>query len=297
MRELSIIVTCTGRKTLVPGPGLSARDLPGVSLARRSDIWRDRVLGAPGPRRRLRDLYKGDAWKRSILLERHAASVGFRPTLYVASAGLGLRHVESEAPGYAATFTLTHEDAVARTRLDAERWWAERCVDAGATTIAELPSAPTMVVMSAAYSAPLRGDISRLAQSNPNVLVVGGEGEVAGARRLPGNRSLRTELGGTMMSLNQRIAAAWLERLDGRDLLAEDAFPEWYAWEAEVAKPEVWDRRPMSDDSVMTAIRSMRTANPRLSRSEALRTLRSSGFACEQSRFGRLFARAMEVTR
>lgn len=294
MSQLSIVVTCTDRKTLPPAPGLSARELPEGSLPERADMWRARVHSCDAERRTLRDLYKGEAWKCSLDLEKSAAALGLAPTTYVASAGLGLRQIDDVSPGYAATFATGHADSVVKRAGDAHQWWSALAAAPTALALADLPERPTLIVLSAAYSAPLADDLRALAAKNPDVLVVGGGQPVPRAKHVVANRALRAELRGTAMSLNQRIAQAWLNRLNGRPLTAPELFPEWDHWVDQVQQHETWNRTSMSDEAVIQAIRSMIDANQRLTWSPALRQLRDSGYACEQKRFKRLFTKASE---
>lgn len=294
MGQLSIVVTCTDRKTLSPASGLSARELPQGSLPERADTWRARLHSFDGERRTLRDLYKGEAWRRSLDVEKKATELDLAPTMYVASAGLGLCQVDDVAPGYAATFATGHADSVAERAGDARHWWSALSAGPTALALADLPRRPTLIVLSAAYAAPLADDLRALASTNPEVLVVGAVQPIPGARHVVANRALRAELRGTAMSLNQRMARAWLERLDGRPLTAPELFPEWERWVDRVRQPETWDRTPMSDEMAIKAIRSMIAANDRLTWSPALRQLRDSGYACEQKRFKKLFTKASE---
>lgn len=295
MQELSIVVTCTARKVLAPSPGLRAGELSDESVSRRAAIWLEHFHRTSGPLRPLRELYKGEAWQQSLELERRATLAGFRPILYVASAGLGLRRADSEAPGYSATFTMGHADSVAANTADAARWWGALCEAQDALRLSSLPDVPTLVVLSAAYAGPLRRDVADLARTNSDVLVVGGGAPVSGTKHLTANRALRFVLGGSAMSINQRIAGAWIDRLGGRALTTSDAFREWDSWVAQVQRVETWDRHPMSDDAVTAAIRSMLTTSPNIAWSPALRALRSSGFACEQKRFKKLFMLVSEA--
>jgi hypothetical protein len=296
LQELSIVVTCTGRKVLAPSPELHAGDLPDESVSRRAEVWLERLHRTSSPLRALRELYKGEAWQQSLELERRATLAGFKPVLYVASAGLGLRRTDSKAPGYSATFTMGHADSVAANTADAARWWGALCEAHGVLKLSSLPDVPTLVVLSAAYAGPLRHDVADLARKNPDVLVVGGGAPVPGTKHLTANRALRFALGGSAMSINQRIAGAWIDRLGGRSLTTSDAFAEWDSWVAQVQRVESWDRHPMSDDAVTAAIRSMLTTSPSIAWSPALRALRSSGFACEQKRFKNLFTLVTEAS-
>ncbi|MGW6004361.1 hypothetical protein ACWFNS_09240 [Oerskovia enterophila] len=96
------------------------------------------------------------------------------------------------------------------------------------------------------------------------------------------------------MSLNQRMAAAWLEKLNGRALTDTRLFSEWTAWERVVQRPEAWGRQTLTDDLVIRKIETLLSVDEQISASRALRILRDSGFACEQKRFARLFGFATE---
>jgi hypothetical protein len=229
-------------------------------------------------------------------LSRHAAAAGFAPKVFVASAGLGLRTLDDEGPAYQATFGSMSADSVAEDDEGRGVWWRALQDLAGAHAITELPLGPTLVVLSAAYARPLSQDLAEFAVRGAEVLIVGGGKPVLGASQLVSNRGLRAALGGSGMSLNQRMAAAWLDRLDGRALTDAHAIEDWSTWESQTQRAEVWDRQALTDEMVVRAIRTLKLSDERISASRALRMLRESGFSCEQKRFGRLFAAVVDGT-
>ncbi len=97
------------------------------------------------------------------------------------------------------------------------------------------------------------------------------------------------------MSLNLRIAVRWLETLPkGEPLVTPAAFARWAEWSHSVRRADPHGRR-MSDEAVLAFVRQAVRSEPRLTHSRALRLLRGSGNACEQSRFRELFRDAAGV--
>jgi hypothetical protein len=292
MRKLTIVVTCTGRKTVPPTRQLQARHLPLGSLADRADTWRHRLCSAVD-NRPLRRLYQGEAWTQVEALERAAWAVGYEPRVLVTSAGLGLRAVDSCGPPYAATFSPGHADSVGRHRGEAQQWWRHlRAAPEALDPDTELRGR-VLLVLSAAYAAALAQDLHQLASRGDDALVVGGADDVGGLPRVAADKSLRQQLGGTATSLNLRTAQAWLERTgNGGVLYSRSDRAAWDGWVATVRRVERWDRRRISDEEVLSFIRQATGKDPELSRTRALRHLRDSGWACEQRRFAVLFEQA-----
>ena len=105
-QKLTIVVTCTDRKSAAPTPDLRVRNLPTGQLPSRARLW------TKAPRRRRRrqarsvELYRGEAWTpghaprgcgaRRPGSSRHCSSP--RPAL-------GCGRIDDSAPAYAATFS------------------------------------------------------------------------------------------------------------------------------------------------------------------------------------------------
>lgn len=291
MRKLTVLVTCTDRKRLAASAERQVRSLPPGTLADRADVWLQR-LSQPVDKLPLIDLYKGEAWQQVKLLVATAHKVGFRPQLLVASAGLGLRSSTSTAGAYAATFAYGHADTVATDSAAARTWWKHLAAAPEALpSDSRLLRERVLVVASAGYARAITSTLHQLGQSASTSLLVGGDCDIAGLTRLPPNKALRAALGGTASSLNLRMARQWLEMTGGRELLSGQTQGEWGRWCASVERQESYDRRRLSDDEIRRFIDQVVRADAGASASTTLRALRDGGFACEQSRFRRLFER------
>lgn len=293
MRKLTIVVTCTDRKSLPVESHLRVRSLPDGSIAERGTAWRRRHRRY-APTRELVDLYQGESWSQARQLVQDAASLGFTPRVLVASAGLGLRTVDGPpAPAYGATFAARQADSVAADRNGTRSWWKR---------LQALPNAldpdvelrgRLMLVLSEPYAIAMHDDLVALARRSSNALMFGGDREVDGLPRFASDAALRHALGGTRSSLNLRMARKWLAQLDSADLNDVRARHRWDRWAREVRTPELYDRVRQSDDAILEHIANLTTSDPSISRTRALRILRDSGFACEQRRFAMLFQQAM----
>src|SRR3954471_8469100 len=109
--KLTLVVTCTDRKSAPPPAELRVRNLPKRDLSERFQHWTAR-LAAASDKIPLSALYQGEAWSQVVRLELALRNAGFGPTLLVASAGLGLQPVTSPAPPYSATFAPAQADSV-----------------------------------------------------------------------------------------------------------------------------------------------------------------------------------------
>lgn len=288
-RKLTLIVTCTDRKSVAPDESLQVRNLAGDSLEERSHTWRSTVT-ATTARTPLRRLYQGDAWTQALRLEASARRSGFDATLLVASAGLGLVSVDEEWPAYAATFSLGHADTVGNDSQTKRAWWAH--ITQGQKKLSEQAKSQTVLVLSETYSSAMAADLASL-KDRDDVVVFGGSKHVPDEQRFPADRSLRSALGGTAGSLNVRTAIAWLDKLGSAKMLSPQD-PEWLAWVKGARQPENYARTPLTDSAVLSFIRDLRCEQPAISKTKALRLLRENGLACEQKRFGGLFAVAMK---
>lgn len=293
MRQLSLVVTCTDRKAAVPEASLHARSLPAGSVKDRSAAWRERVETASNTKP-LSELYRGDHWTQSRRLAAAAEKARFGAELWVASAGLGLQSVSASAPAYAATFSTRHADSVTASTADSAQWWGHLQEGTGRKTLEELGrQGPVLMVLSEVYANAMKAEIHALASIGGEVLLVGGVEEIPGIQRVASNAGLRRTLGGTLTSLNVRMAASWLEHCEDGRLTSTATSDSWQRWSSDVAEPERYNRTPISDEDVMAFIKRETASHPGISRSRLLRALRDGNQACEQSRFANLYIRAM----
>ncbi|WP_432571582.1 hypothetical protein [Kineococcus sp. SYSU DK005] len=246
--------------------------------------------------RPLSALYQGDHWAQALSLPASARAAGFEATLWVASAGLGLQPVTTQAPAYAATFAARHADRVAADAVGRRQWWHALQEHRGAATLTDLARGGSLLlVLSEDYGHALHEELSAAAAVASDALLIGGALPVPGVQRLPADRRLRRHLGGTMTSLNVRTAGAWLRALPTPRLTSPAALKGWQEWAAQVAHEEVYDRRPLSDDQIRLFITTQRALGRHTSKTTMLRALRADGQACEQSRFGRLYAEVAQA--
>ncbi|MDQ0770257.1 aryl carrier-like protein [Pseudarthrobacter defluvii] len=284
--KLTVVVTCTDRKSLTPAERLRVENLPDGHQSQRVEQWRT-ALRQETARVSLRRLYQGDAWKQAFELERTLRDVGFEPSVLVASAGLGLVPVDEEWPAYAATFSSRHADTVGRNAADIRAWW--KLITQEQKGLVEHAEGQTLMVLSETYSSAMAEDLAAL-KGRDDVVIFGGSKDVPGELRIPADAALRGKLGGTSGSLNVRTANAWIARLDSPNLVGQRNNGRWRAWVDEVRRPEVYERKPMTDDDVLAFIREVRLREPTMRKTAALRILRDNGLACEQRRFGGLFS-------
>ncbi|MCZ4552232.1 hypothetical protein [Gordonia rubripertincta] len=293
MRKLAIVVNCTNRKSVIAAPSLSVRTLPQGSVTDRGREWISRVNAAPASCE-LVDLYNGEAWTQAKLLLQDATRLGFAAQLLVASAGLGLRPVEALAPAYAATFSGGQVDTVATSLDDSRAWWELLRDSPDAVAVDSLRGASVLAVLSESYARVLHSDLNRLSDVAAEMLVIGGAAGALGCPRIPADRALRQTLGGTVSSLNLRMARAWMSMRRSTALHTGNDEQKWQIWSQGVRKVERYDRQQLDDQEVRALIVKLFIEEPAASATQALRHLRSTGFACEQKRFHRIHAQLVK---
>ncbi|MET7295403.1 hypothetical protein ABZS79_25235 [Streptomyces griseoloalbus] len=149
------------------------------------------------------------------------------------------------------------------------------------------------MVLSEVYAKAMEAELRALGAVASEALLVGGVEEIPGIRRVASDAGLRLALGGTLTSLNVRMAASWLQHCEDSQLTSETTSSAWHEWASAVPRPEQLNRQPMTDAEVIAFIRQETGAQPGISRTRLLRILRDSGRACEQSRFATLFEGTM----
>jgi hypothetical protein len=314
---LNIVVSCTYRKRRTgPASKLTADQsvrLRGIEgpMHERSDSWWNALDSAELPTMAARDLYAGEHWSTSLKLPELAKARGFKPRLWVCSAGYGLISGDTAIKPYSATFS-PGPDSVHRPGADAigpseanESWWtllANRQLEtAQPRTLSELhsvhPDSKLLVVASERYTRALRGDISAGCLDDPERVLLISAGyppnDKLAPLLLPADARFQQKVGGVRQALNARLAKWVLEDADPAEGFG--AIRARFQRELERAPAlQSYDRTPMGDDEVSTfiedEINKLRSSNQKACHSPLLRRLRDQGNACEQSRFRRLFA-------
>ncbi|MFE4869472.1 hypothetical protein [Streptomyces sp. NPDC056682] len=245
----------------------------------------------------LADLYRGDHWSRTRRLTAAATAAGYKTQLWVASAGLGLQPVEPKtqtAPAYAATFSTRHADSVGASATENAQWWSHLQEGSGRATLKEIGrQGPVLMALSEVYASAMEEELLALGALGGEALLIGGLREIPGVHRVPSDAGLRHALGGTLTSLNVRMAESWLEHSKDGTLTSPATTNSWNRWAAATTKPEQYNREPMSDEDVIVFIKQETAKLPRVSRTRLLRALRDDGKACEQSRFANLYKTTM----
>ena len=280
-QKLTIVVTCTGRKSATPARDMMARNLPTGQVGMRARAW-TQALVRTHPTTPLLQLYQGESWSQVKRLITTAREVGYEPEVLVASAGLGLRSVLDLAPAYAATFSVGHEDTVAPSIKEAQEWWH------ALPHIASRGPSRSVWVLSENYSRVIATDLIDRFTSD-ELLVFGGSNEIPDHARISSDRSLRRALGGTVTSLNVRMAIQWLLLSRDSGAFSPHANVSWLEWTDREQYREVYNRQQLSDDAVLDFVTALQKRTPGIPKTSALKSLRESGFACEQGRFSTLF--------
>lgn len=308
--SLQIVAACTDRKRVVPAARV--RDLTGGTMTVRYGEWRRRLKSKSGTLTPAVDLYAGDYWSVIRTLPSLARTQGWKPELWVASAGYGLVEASRQLTSYSATFSSGHLDSVVRKGdavADTRAWWnlATRGVSAMGATVTGLalatPMSTILVVASPAYLAAMADDLleasTHLRGRGSLVLVSSKAPSNEPALHpflLPSRSGLQQALGGALTSLHARTARHLLQVVDPKSFTRENFSS--MSDELDRKSKNVVRRAGavVTDDEVLSFIKESIKAGGKPSHTRLLREFRGSGRACEQSRFRSLFQRVTAAT-
>ena len=252
-----------------------------------------RLLRGASKRCRAVDLYQGEHWK----IAKRLYSSG-QVSLWVASAGYGLVHAESQLAGYSATFSHPNPDDVTGqigTSEERRKWWnlLRQNSENPAPRMSEIGSSgPILLAASAGYIDAMSDEIIDAISSGVEVVIVtsGGLDDRLESRQVLVEGRFRNVLGGSMQALNVRVAEHIINSLAGTQVTLQSA-REVVADLASKSPPlKKYSRRTMSDEEVRSFVVAELQSNTRVAKSALLRKLRDQGYACEQTRFSALFA-------
>ena len=200
-----LITTCTDRKTLAPPRSLQVRHLPGRSIEGRSTEWINRISKVGTAKVPAFHLYAGEHWS---LTKDCAPYVG---GICVISTGYGLISSESLVSGYGATFTPGQVDSIGKDLQDSQDWWRYINEWEGPmgrrTPISRLAKKSTVVIAaSATYLNVIRPELEKIDPSSLIIISGGSAPSVLPDHRIVVSERLLTSLGGSMVSLNIRVA-------------------------------------------------------------------------------------------
>lgn len=311
VRAVNVIVSCTNRKRFESVPQTCVRSVGANDLGTRLAIWKRNLRSAVTPGHRADGVYMGDHWSVVRTIPEVARAAGLRVQLWICSAGYGLISPETEIKAYQATFARGEDDFIGAGLKEDEhtlhRWWEGVCSyrfpmrGQAPRTIAGIaaafPRTPILVALSADYLNAVAEDLARvLARSyfHDHLAIVS-----CGTRQphatwkhhlLPCDASLACTLGGTLTSLNARIARYLVQSVTKTELTI-DSLTRATASMTRSRGTAAPSRIPQSDTNVAAFIRNGLTQFPDASKTRLLQEFRRRGQACEQKRFGAIYAR------
>jgi hypothetical protein len=309
-KAINIVVTCTSRKTQDPLARLRVRNVRDKTIESRAVNWIERLRTNGNSRTGASQLYCGEYWSVVRSLPSVAQDSGVTPRIWICSAGYGLISPQSQIFSYSATFSPYERDSVTRgfdadaRRIAARQWWRSisRWSGPSGTELRSLTAiarryqnVPLLVVASPDYLQAIDQDLTGAAAalSRPDLLLIVSAGTRTFGKLtdhlLPCDARLQWCLGGTRGTLNIRIARRLLQYM-GRGRIGLDRqkiqLRRLLSKQPPIAQ---YHGRVVTDEQVRKFIRSELNKNDSPSRSLLLKKLRSSGRACEQSRFADLY--------
>ena len=283
-----LITTCTDRKTLVPPRTLQARHLPGRTVQIRSTEWIDRISRTGTLKVPAFNLYAGEHWSLAKDCAPHVDGI------HVVSTGYGLISSESMVSSYGATFTPGQVDSIGQDLRDSQEWWSYINEWSGPSnrrpTISRLAKKSTILIAaSATYLNVIRPELENTDPSSVLIISGGSSPSVLPDHRIVVSERLLTSLGGSMVSLNIRVAQFLLSEAPKSGLNRKWVEKKILELDSRSVDRVKYQRTRLTDKQVVTEIRKMLRFDPSITISRAHRDLRDRGLACEQTRFRDLF--------
>lgn len=306
--QLHIVLGCTNRKTSASVHATRLGSFPGP---RRLEQWQKHLDATPHTIR-ADAMYAGEAWREGLC----AVAAGrehFDTTMWILSGGFGLVREDHLLCPYSATLAPGHADSVPRSgllrRTDNHRWmtalsqWRGPAGPGDPRTLTEVvthtPDAHVLVCAGPTYVDAVLDDIREAARrTSPagSLLILASSATPAnglGAHWIHTPGRLRTTLGGSLGSVSARVAHAIVrDATFASKPSVEQARSTVQGLLAATTALPTYKRVRMSDEDTLRWITSHLDEMPAASASSALRALRTSGHACEQGHFGRLFTTA-----
>lgn len=309
-KTVNIVVTCTSRKTRDPLARFRVSNLREKTIENRALNWIDRLRTNGNSQITASALYCGEYWSVVRSLPFAARTSGVRTNIWICSAGYGLISPQSQICSYSATFAPYERDSVTRgfdadaRKVAAQRWWRSISEWSGPrvneprslTAIARRhPNVPLLIVASPDYLYAIEQDLTGAAAalSRPDLLLIVSAGMRTFGKLtdhlLPCDARLQSCLGGTRGTLNIRIARRLLQYMGRGNIGLDRQKAQLRRLLGQQPPIQQYHRRTVTDEQVRKFIRFELNRNSSASRSLLLKKFRSSGRACEQSRFADLY--------
>jgi hypothetical protein len=253
----------------------------------------------------------GDHWSVVRTIPGVAEKSGLSVQIWICSAGYGLIRPETPIKAYRATFARGEDDYIASGLVEGEHtlhnWWNGVCSfrfsrqKRAPRTISEIaaafPRTPVVVALSADYlkavTQDLAGLLARSYFRDHLSIVSCGTPQTHPIWRhnlLPCDGSLACSLGGTLTSLNARVARRLFQSVNDNELTVESLAELASAIDRGV-RGIAPSRITQADSDVARFIRAQLAKFPATSKTKLLREFRGEGHACEQKRFGEIYSR------
>ena len=313
--QVNLVVTCTNRKRHKPPSEMLLRNVQADTLVERSHLWLARMVCWNSPPVEISELYASDHWFVARSIPEAGEKASLRVNLWVCSAGYGLVPSTCWVQPYGATFAPGNPDSVStardglRRQLDNQKWWEllsnwdgpdPRAPRSLRELVERHPHRPLMVVGSPVYIETMAVDLAKardqMESQDQLSIVSAGLEEMNGFEQnlVPCDGRLKNVVEGAMQSLNVRVARKIVSEAARWPLGARTLRKRYKSLLQRQPDLERFERQPMTDPQVKVFIRKAQSTNPTIARTPLLRELRSSGYACEQSRFAELFRQVQE---
>jgi hypothetical protein len=272
--------------------------------------WRKNLRSAATENHPANDVYMGDHWSVVRTIPDVGRTAGLRVQLWICSAGYGLIRPDTHIKAYQATFARGEDNYIGARLPENDRilqqWWDGVCgyrftmQSDAPRTIAEVaaafPHTPMLVALSADYLNAVAEDLTHVLarpyfHDHLAIVSCGTEQPHATWKHhlVPCDASLAASLGGALTSLNARIARHLVQSVTKTELTIH-ALRD-IAMSINRIPATSPSRIAQSDEKVAAFIRRGVAQFPRTSKTKLLQEFRRGGQACEQKRFGAIYAR------
>lgn len=313
---INLVVSCSKRKRFNNNAAPSIRQIKNLAPEDRFSEWIDILQSCMDPPQLAESVYIGDHWSVARGLVANCNQTGKNLQLWVCSAGYGLISSRCKIIPYNATFlrrcdvSVSQDDSYEDFTKSNQFWWNRLSKWEGPAlgqprSIAELartfPKCPLMVVGSRDYMEALYPDLQETLKNliDPSLLIIISTElrNLAGLNSniIPCDSRMQPLLGGALVSINIRMAKRIIEENE-YDYLKAHILVQKYKHLLNLLPPLSTPKRIISDNYTVTEfiVESLRL-NPNCTHSALLKRYRETGFACEQSRFRKLFLEVKEA--
>lgn len=314
---LHIIANCTGRKRADAPNLLRLRTVPPGTLEERARVWCARLKQSTEKVIRAGELYAGDHWAAVQRLRPLAKQAGFKPCIWIISAGYGLVSADDDIRPYSATFSGADPDGVRTYVTDKKSrrsllqdWWKfltgfHRVNGNRPRSLTALARSAQrdyyLVVASPEYLLAVGDDLSNAVEQHlsPDRLLIVSSGqkqeEALSRFIIPSTARLQSRVGGARAALNARVASLVLKKVQTSGFNADALKNDIRITASRSPKPPAYERTRMDDSEIKLFIRGRLNEQARASFSNLLREFRDSGRACEAGRFKSLYHEVKET--